>query len=125
MTEYEILDLAKSAIDSMNSSFSLYLSIVSGYLIVAYFVGSNLNRVQTVIIGILFIAGASLQAWAMSAYQIAIQEYVAAKVDISPLTEYQTIIASNHAGHWIAFLMVCGIIASLYFMWDIRHPKTN
>lgn len=40
MTEYELLDLVTSTIDGMGTYFTIYLSIVSGYLVVAYLAGN-------------------------------------------------------------------------------------
>ena len=125
MTEYELLELTAGTIDSMSDSFTIFLSIASGYLVVAYLVGAKLTRAQTAIISSLFIVGSCLQSWALVQYQIANQEYLAAKALISPLTEYQMTIASNGGGHIIAALMFCGMLASLYFMWSVRHPAST
>ena len=123
MTEYELLDLMGNTIDSMGSCFTIYLSIISGYLVVAYFIGDKLTLPQTVIIGILFIFGAGLQVCGIHAYQIAVQEFLTQKAEIAPLTDYQSAVLNNNGGTIFAVLMACGIIASLYFMWSIRHPK--
>jgi len=125
MTEYELLDLTTGTIDSMYDSVALYLSIVSGYLLVAYLAGANLTRTQTTIISTLFVFGAGLQIWGLISYQIANEEYLAAKAMISPLTKYQQTLASQNAGFIISSILGAGIIASLYFMWTVRHPKTE
>lgn len=122
MTEYELLDLVAGSIDSMYDSVALYLSIASGYLLVAYLAGAKLTRMQTIIISVLFVAGAGLQCWGLVTYQLANEEYLAAKALISPLTEYQQGIAENGGGRIIAGVMIAGIIASIYFMWSVRHP---
>jgi len=125
MTEYELLDLTAGSINSMYDSVALYLSIISGYLLVAYLAGDKLTRVQTIIISILFVVGAALQCWGLISYQVANEEYMAAKEMISPLTEYQQGIAKQGGGRIIAAVMTVGIIASLYFMWSIRNTKTE
>jgi len=43
MTEYELLDLMGNTIDSMGDCFTIYLSIISGYLVVAYFIGTGMD----------------------------------------------------------------------------------
>jgi len=125
MTEYELLDLLAGSIDSMYDSVALYLSIVSGYLLVAYLAGNKLTWVQTVIISVLFVAGAGLQGWGLLTYQLANEEYMAAKAMISPLTEYQQGIANSGGGKIIASVMATGVVAALYFMWSVRHPKAE
>lgn len=44
MTEYEILDLVSSSSDQIAVQFSIYLSVMSGYLLVAYFAGKKLTK---------------------------------------------------------------------------------
>jgi len=125
MTEYELLDLTTSTIASMYDAVALYMTIVSGYLLVAYLAGSNLTRVQTTIISTLFVFGAGLQIWGLISYQIANEEYLAAKAMISPLTPYQQTLASQDAGFIISSILGAGVFASLYFMWSVRRPNID
>lgn len=125
MTEYELLDLMAGAIDSMYDSTTLFLSIASGYLLVAYLAGAKLTKIQTVIISALFVVGAAFQCWGLITYEIAIEEYLAAKAVISPLTAHQLSIANGNAGTIIASALVAGTLAALYFMWSIRNPKAK
>lgn len=125
MTEYELLDLIAGSINSMYDSVVLYLSIISGYLLVAYLVGAKLTQAQTLIISVLFVAGAAMQCWGLVTYQLANEEYLAAKELISPLTEYQRGLATHGGGRIIATVMAAGIFASLFFMWQVRHPKAE
>ena len=93
MTEYELLDLVAGANDSMYDSTTLFLSLVSGYLLVAYLVGAKLTKTQATIISTLFVVGAVFQCWGLLAYEKAIEEYLADKSELSTLTEYQLSIA--------------------------------
>jgi len=123
VSEYELLDLLAGSIDSMYDGVALYLTIISGYLLVAYLAGTQLTRVQVIIVSVLFVVGAGLQCWGIFLYQLANEEYVAAKAIISPLTEYQKVIATSGGGIIIGSVMAFGIFASLYFMWSVRHTK--
>ena len=60
MTEAEFVELLQNATGHFMTSFTIWLSIVSAYLIAAYAVGRNLTAVQTFIIGVLYIAGSSI-----------------------------------------------------------------
>ena len=62
MTEYEILDLVASNGESLSSSFSVYLSLMSAYLAVGYLIGTKLTRAQFVCLSLLFFYGAGGQA---------------------------------------------------------------
>lgn len=123
MTEYELLDLVAGAIDSMYDSTTLFLSLISGYLLVAYLVGAKLTRVQTVIVSTLFTVGAGFQCWGLLTYEAAIEEYLTAKSAIGPLSPYQNSILGGNAGSFIASALAAGTLAALYFMCTVRHPK--
>ena len=67
MTEYELLDLMASMESHMATQFSLYLTVVSAYMVVAYFVGVSLTRPQVFIASMLMILAAGGQTWALYA----------------------------------------------------------
>ncbi|QFU75550.1 hypothetical protein EY643_07735 [Halioglobus maricola] len=123
MSEYELLDLMTSMEAHMATQFSLYLSVVSAYLVVAYLVGMNLSRAQMVIASALMIFAAGGQTWALHASLGRVQEYLLLKSELSPLTEYERNFAT-HSYIWIGIL-AAGILASLYFMWSVRHPNED
>ena len=54
MTEYEIGDLMASIFSGTTSVTGLYLSVVNGYLIVAWLVGRQLTRPQVILINVFF-----------------------------------------------------------------------
>jgi hypothetical protein len=70
MTEYEIADLALSTQEVIQqqaglvletgslalTSLSVYFTLIFGYLIVAYFIGANLTRVQSAILTLLYLS---------------------------------------------------------------------
>jgi hypothetical protein len=61
MTEYEILDLFRGYVEMEAVSFTIYLTLVSGYLVVGYLAGERLSALQTGIVTALFVTGATLQ----------------------------------------------------------------
>jgi hypothetical protein len=125
MSEYELLDLVAAAIDGMYDSTTMFLSLASGYLLVAYLAGAKLTSAQSSIVSALFIVGALLQCWGLLTYETAVEEYLIAKADVAPLTSYQQSVLEGNAGTLIASAMAAGTIAALYFMWSVRHPKSE
>lgn len=121
MTEYELLDLMSGVEVQMATQFSLYLSVVSAYLVVAYLVGSKLTFVQTFIASALMFFAAGGQTWALYTSLGRIKEYLDFKAALSPLTNYEQHIAAN-TYIWIGIL-AAGVVASLYFMWSVRHSE--
>lgn len=123
MTEYELLDLMASMEAHMASQFSLYLTIISSYMVVAYLVGNKLTNTQVVIVSTLMILSAGGQTWALHTTLGRVTEYLERKVEFSALTEYEQNFSANTYA-WVVIL-VGGLLASLFFMWQVRHHKTE
>ena len=117
---YTIVD--QYILGNSSSAVALYLSIVSGYLVVAYIVGNKLTHAQVLIISGLFVFAtsyctANLTTW----YQRALEFANEAKA-INP----KRIVSNNeYVVTYTGILFSLGIVASLYFMWDVRLSKTK
>ena len=98
------------------SAMSLYLTVTSGYLLVAYLVGKELTLPQTAIITTLFIFFTSANTVATVSY-------------MSNAYYYGHTYGNGRAPFWEApatgMILSLGILASIKFMWDVRHPKTE
>ena len=126
MTEAEFVELIQNATSMFMTSFTIWLSIVSAYLIAAYAVGRNLAAVHTVIITVLYIVSSSLFTALTLLFLTRILNMLHAKMEMFPAGDwpvrYDALLTQYALLGW-AFIMVGGIVASLYFMWSIRHPK--
>ena len=122
MTEYELADLLASSSGDTLVYIPLFISILSGYLVVAWLVGNQLTRAQVVLINALYIAVSLLlgASWAK-------------RVSVT-LSYQRELIAMNPRrvevmGDWlipiVTLIAIAFLIGSLKFMWDIRHPKTE
>ena len=105
----EILGQAQSAI-------GLYLTITSGYLLVAYLAGRDLTRLQVAIV-------TTLYAFFAITTTIAVVNYFAS------VTHFGHAYGDGRVPLWggkvMGAILFCGVLACLKFMWDIRHPKTE
>ena len=126
MTEAEFVELLQNATGHFMTSFTIWLSIVSAYLIAAYAVGRNLTAVHTFIISVLYIVCSSLFTALTFLFITRILNMLQAKVEMFPTgvwpVRYDALF-TQYALLGLALIMVGGIVASLYFMWSIRHPK--
>ena len=126
MTEAEFVELLQNATGHFMTSFTIWLSIVSAYLIAAYAIGRNLTAVSTVIIGVLYIVCSSIFAALTLLFTSRIANMLQAKMEMFPTGAWPVgydALFTKYALLGLAFIMVGGIVASLYFMWSIRHPK--
>ena len=102
----------------------LYLTVSSGYLIVAYLAGAQLTRSQTLFVSALFLVFAFYALWGVAQYwasgdeaRLALEELGADMIELNYLGLNPVVIALP--------MGVLGILGSLKFMWDVRHPKTE
>ena len=130
MTQVEMLDLTASFLEvtagfmgNYATHVGIYLSLVFGYCVVAYIAGDKLTRFQVIVASIMFIAAAELQANLMSLWVISTQEVLSSIAEINPQIEGK---ADFRALQIFGMsIMQLGILASLAFMWSVRHPKAE
>lgn len=118
MTEHEILDNMLASFGLGLTAVVLYLTVLSSFLIVAYFAGAKLTRAQATIVIGLFVLAAIFATWASVAFLAAARELQLLQAT-API--YSRQLAPHHL---ILPVELIGILASLKFMWDVRHPKS-
>jgi hypothetical protein len=139
MTEYEAAQLSISEVMRVQGLMGIgqtqseliqnetvqYNTLVFGYLLIAYFIGDKLTRVQVTILNIFYMATVS-----SSLFQL----FFAGAAGISLGKTMMALLPEGTQGNptaTIEFLalgtsVAAGIvITSLYFMWSVRHPKTE
>lgn len=125
MTEYEILELTYSILDSMATVFAVYLTILTGYLIVAYLIGRQLDTSQVCVINTLFVAITVVQVYSVYNYAVEVESLLQMKAQLSDLTPFQHAMSQQYSMYMTALLMLFGVVASLYFFWNIRQAKAS
>jgi hypothetical protein len=123
MTEYELMEHAQLAYGNAIASFSLIFTMLSAYLVVAYFVGKKLTSSQVIIVNLFF---------TLSVVVTIFGELGFLSTGIKSTLE-AIAINSSHAAvplHpsmplYVAFIDIIITIVCLKFMWDVRHPKSE
>ena len=132
MTEYEIADLAVSTHANFLQQLELaqglgergfdlvqqFGNLLFGYLIVFYFIGAELTRVQSVILTALYLFWQVRLAALLYGMSI---NWDILRADMSKISP--DINLATPSLFWVYTMLFCLTIASLYFMWSIRHPK--
>ena len=102
----------------------LYLTVSTGYLIVAYLVGMQLTKSQALFVSALFAIFAFYALWGVAGYwttgdeaRLALETALADTIDLNHLGVNPALIALP--------MGILGIVGSLKFMWDVRHPKAD
>ena len=120
MTEYELLDLTGVTATFTMTAISLYLTVISAYLYVAFSAGAKLSKSQAFTVSILFVVASGLFI------RIAVMNLVKQSQLVDRLKELQSdgvFFTSESSAVILAIVLMLGVVASLKFMWEIRHPK--
>jgi hypothetical protein len=146
MTEYEALDLQLQRWELLHQNeemlllvITLYLTIMFAYLVAAFFAGAKLSKGQVLIGSGIFTAAAVFTVSQIFIYLsemddqgVAIGQHYVDMASEFKKPDYLVLandISKNAIFDWsdatIISLLVAGIVASLYFMWSVRHPKAE
>lgn len=121
MNQSDTIEMFWSAQEMGVNALLLYLTVISGYLVVAYVVGASLSRPQARFISAIFVAFALYALWGVGQYwwtgDMAARVLAASEVGRHIELNFLGI---NPA--WIALPMgAAGIVGALKFMADVRH----
>ena len=121
MTVYEYMDLVYSGFSMATVMVSLLVAVLSGYLVVAYVVGSNLTRIQVSVLNCAY------SIWTLYLILSGAVNLVRARDHLLSASELdQQIVAPiafmTHGYVSIALLLW---LTSLWFMWDVRHQTRS
>ena len=134
MTEYEIAELALSTQELFwqqmqvmqgfgeltGGLFERFMTVLFGYLIVVYLIGARLTRVQAGIFTMLYLFWLARLAIGVSTTTSA----MFGTLDAMKILQPDMAIPSSPA-LWMLALLLLSTLASLYFMWSVRHAKTE
>ena len=119
-----IIDATTSFAGLMQGDIANWLALLFGYLLVAYFIGANLTRIQVVILNVLY--GASVGFLTLSIFSTSriISGLLNRFREING-TEVEVLSLSSAFGWFAVALNLAMSLASFYFMWSIRHPEAE
>ena len=118
MSEYELADLVRSISADSLVFLPMLLSVVSGYLVVAWVVGARLTLAQVSLVNTLFVSVVTMFCFGwVNRVQLALV-YQSELLDLNPARR-------ELIGPWLvpatlAYVSITAI-ACIKFMWDIRH----
>jgi hypothetical protein len=138
MTEYEIAILAAtntSILQAQGSiiqaqgtlvveTLTLYYSLLFGYLLAAYAIGKKLTTIQTVVLTMLYLAAVTYNRFYGF---IVLKELFVLENKMNEMlgTTATPVQVMEQEGMliFVSTFVIISILASLYFMWSIRHSR--
>ena len=122
MTEAELIDAAQATWGNVISIIAILISLLSGYIVLAYVAAEKMTGAQVTIVNTLYILIYTLILG--SNYTLTTRATEMAELSIQKSTER---VMGPTPELPILLVIVFGfcLLASLKFMWDVRHPKTE
>ncbi len=116
MSEAELLEAAANFHSLAMAAMVFYLSIISGYLVVAHFAGAALARSQAFLVTCLFLAFSIFALWGSVVY------FWIASYFLQQAAAYESLRTEEWVSPAVAVGIVelLGIVGGLKFMRDIR-----
>lgn len=136
MTEFELVQLefmhserAVNLLELLQAQGALmqtdslgFSTLLFGYLLVAYFIGANLTRVQVLIFSVLYICSIGAVIFQLFANAYTAMGFLKRFYEVTENTRELTPLNLHYIGYGL-LLSTAIVFASLYFMWTVRHPK--
>jgi hypothetical protein len=117
MTEYEVADIAASVLANFLTSLTVFLSIVSAYVISAFVAGQRLSKIQLSIVTLCFLVSSGILGYLVVSLfrrffglvqSIQVERGLIGEVDFT----------------WpLSALLVAMVFGSLIFMWSVRDDE--
>ena len=131
MTEFEtrilrtdVAQLMTALSDVLGTHTAIFLTLISGYLVVAYLAGAKLTRLQVSIATTIYIVAAAYEGLFMASIFRAMALARESYLKLDPSFSDSIFVAVR--GEQIGFTVLwAGVLAPLWFMWSVRHPKTE
>ena len=122
MSEAELVESVIGYAQGGAVYFSLWLTILSAYAVTAYFVGKSFTTFQTVWLNTLYLFATLLTILGFYGGYNSMIYYINLLKGLNPespqIMGYPILVS-------VTVVAVIGTLATLAFMWQIRHPKTE
>jgi hypothetical protein len=101
------------------------LAIMSGYLLIAYFIGAKLTLFQASFVNCIFILVRFVSFLTLQGVLKRNQYWIDKIQELDPSIPYGTMAQGDRgsAAAWAVFIIMTG--GALLFMWQVRHPKNE
>lgn len=119
MTEYEVADIAASVLANFLTALTVFLSVVSAYVISAFVAGQRLTKTQLSIINLCFFVAVGILGYLVISLfrrffglvqSVEIERGLIGEIDFT----------------WpLCVLLVAMVVGSLIFMWNVRSEGTE
>ena len=122
MTEPELVEALTSYLAAAQSGTTTLIGLLSAYLIVAYLAGDKLTRSQVLLVTALYLYVTAMGIVGTYGSMSRATHYAG---ELNALNPNDVMYLTDYTAGMSAFGAVACVLASLWFMWSVRHPKTE
>jgi hypothetical protein len=119
MNGNEVFELLRMESEYTLSLGQMSITILTGYLLIAFFIGARLTRFQVIFATAVYSVMYLSTALSLSQSQTVLVHLAATLRDSG--SEIPVISAANPVVSYITTGLL--YLGSIYFMWNVRHPK--
>ena len=131
MTEFEtrilVTDTAQlmtAMADVLGTHTAIFLTLISGYLVVAYLAGAKLTRLQVSIATSMYVVAAAYEGLFMASIMRAMALARESYLKLNPSFSDSAFVAVR--GDQIGLvILLAGVLTPLWFMWSVRHARSE
>ena len=123
MSEFELAELAGTAMGNFLTSFTVFVSIVTAYVVAAHAAGRKLTKLQSSVVTTCFlIASVAIGLLSVSIFRVFLLRTQALAQLNNPDIGVGAVVDVTWAVAILYVTLVCG---SLVFMWNVRQSASN
>ena len=122
MTEADLIEFIPLYVQTAQGSINTTLALIFGYIVAAYTAGVHLTRAQVMVGNIIYLVGVLVTVMSGAASTQRAVHFGRLLQEINPDETIAIAQVNPLLGYSVAVLLVS---ASLWFMWSVRHPKTE
>ena len=123
MTAYEMLDLAQSSYSTSAAYISIFIALLSAYLVGSYIAGSRLSTAQFLLANGLYLVIQTLTILTIYNFNSTARYWGNRGRADMPLSGESADV--THIPEIVALVLVVTMLLSVWFMWKSRNPKTE
>jgi hypothetical protein len=121
MSEYELAELTTGTMSNFLTSFTIFVSIVTAYVITAFAAGQKLSGIQVSVVNTCFLIGCgSMGLLSVLIFQVFLRR-------VEALNSMSGSLAGPVVDFtwFVAALYIVLTVGSFIFMWNVRNPSSN
>ncbi|MEP4484993.1 MAG: hypothetical protein ABJ013_05150 [Halioglobus sp.] len=118
MTMYELADYTNSLLDTFLTSFTIFMSIVTAYVVTAFVAGDKLTKFQQAIVNVLFLLSTGVVG--LLAILTFRRFFLHAVMAETPVESLDAPVDFTVPLAILFFVLVSG---AMTFMWSVRQPR--